>query len=246
MRRRVLTFVLLLAAGATAAAAQPAPPPQPTEAAPPIDMGADGALLPPELVFTTPAGEPFRSPMGAPYPVADWFALADADHDGALTSAEFAADSGAFFARLDSDRDGRVDGFENADYEKAIAPEITGVMRRPPARPSGGGSNWRPMSRADAMWGRMPFLSPGPNGPKGPPKRQGAAQYGLLNEPHPVRGADADLDGKVTRAEAEAAARRRFALLDLDGDGRLVLADLPKTPAQLAFGEPEAPPRRKP
>lgn len=245
MRRRVLALALILAAGAATAAAQPVPPPQPTEAAPPLELADDEAVPPPELVFISPAGEPFRAPVGAPYPVADWFELADADHDGVLTSKEFSADAGAFFTRLDVDKDGRVDGFENADYEKDIAPEISGVMRRPPAPRRGGDSFWRPLNRGDMMWGRAP-LQPARRGPEMPPKRQGAAQYGLLNEPHPVRGADGDLDGKVTRAEAEAAARRRFGLLDLDGDGRLLLADLPKTPAQLAFGDAEPPERRKP
>jgi hypothetical protein len=110
-------------------------------------------------------------------------------------------------------------------------------MRRPDIGRGSARGGWNPFSRADAMWGRGPTASTGAG--RGPvSRRQGAAQYGLLNEPHPVRGADADLDSRVSRAEAEAAATRRFKLLDRLGAGRLSLADLPDTPAQRAFRPP--------
>lgn len=248
MSRRVLLLAVSLAALAGAAAAQPVPPPQPTEPAPPLRPdGEDGFEPPDEQVFISPAGEPFRAGRDAPYPVAAWFARADTDREGSLTVAEFTADALAFHDRLDTDRDGRVDGFENADYERDVAPEISGVMKRPPPRPEGGaGEALRTPSRGDRMWGRMPLLSPKPSGPRPPPRRQGAGQYGLLNEPHPVRGSDGDLDGKITKAEAAAAARRRFGLLDGDGDGKLTLSDLPRTPAQQLFEQAGPPPRRKP
>jgi hypothetical protein len=63
-------------------------------------------------------------------------------------------------------------------------------------------------------------------------RRQGAAVYGLINEPHPIRGADADFSLGVSRAEWLAAADRRFALLDADHDGAITLAELKPTPAQ--------------
>lgn len=201
---------------------------------------------PPRQVFVSPAGEPFRAEMDQPYPVAAWFNRADGDQDGVLTQAEFTTDSLAFFDTLDTDKDRVVDGFENADYERDIAPEITGIAsnREPPA-----GMAERlalPPSRAEMM-GPPSFLHPRGRPMTAP--RQGAAQFALINEPHPVRGADADLDQRVSRAEAEAAARRRFALLDRDGDGRLALADLPATPAQRrAASRPDDPPgggRRK-
>lgn len=245
MTCRALFIAVSLAAIAGAATAEPPPPPQPTEDAPPLPM-EDAFEGPPELIFISPAGEPFRGPPEAPYPVAAWFARADTDKDGVLSSAEFTADALGFFDRLDVDKDGRVDGFENADYERDVAPEITGVMRRPPVRPPSAGGTWRPVTRGDMMWGRMPMLTPKPGRPQPGLRRQGAAQYGLLNEPHPVRGADADLDGKITRAEALAAARRRFGLLDLDGDGRLTHDDLPETPAQILFETIAPPDRRKP
>ena len=232
-------FVLV----AAPAAAQPYEPPisipggGPEEPPPPPGP-------PPQQVFISPAGEPFRAEQGQPYPVAVWFSRADADHDGVLTQAEFTADSLAFFDRLDTDKDHVVDGFENADYERNIAPEITGIMPDH-ERPSiiGGPPVAVPPSRVEQMIGAPSFLHP-----RGRPmvaRRQGAAQYSVINEPHPVRGADADLDQRVSRAETEAAARRRFAFLDADGDGRIALIDLPKTPAQLMHDGPPPDARRK-
>jgi hypothetical protein len=56
--------------------------------------------------------------------------------------------------------------------------------------------------------------------------------FGLINEPHPIRGADADLSFTVTAQEWRLAADRRFHRLDQDSDGALTLAELPPTPAQ--------------
>jgi len=233
---------LLLVLAAAPALAQPYEPPisipggGPREPPPPPGP-------PPQQIFISPAGEPFRAEFDEVYPLGLWFNQADANHDGVLTLPEFSADALAFFNRLDTDKDGVVDGFENADYEREVAPEITGLMRRrelpnavdgPPLPP--------PPSRGDQM-GPPTILQPrGGHAPM--VRRQGAAQYSLINEPHPVRGADADLDQRVSRAEAEAAARMRFGLLDKDGDGRLALADLPKTPAQ-RFAEPPPEGRRR-
>lgn len=242
-----LACLLLLAAATPVLAQDPGAPISIPGGGPPEAPPPPGP--PPLQVFISPAGEPFHAEPGQPYPVADWFSRADTNHDGALSRDEFVADSLAFFDRLDTDRDHIVDGFEVGDYERNVAPEITGLLPRRD-RPEGGRPPIATLpSRADEMWGALPPM-PMKGKPKPRPRRQGAAQYGLLNEPHPVRGADADLDQRVSRAEAEAAARRRFDLLDADHDGRLTLAELPLTPAQ-AIGEapPEgrrrkAPPRR--
>lgn len=238
MIARVACLLLLLAASPTLAREpdgpisipgggprEPPPPPGP----------------PPLQVFISPAGEPFRAEPGAPYPVAAWFARADADHDGRLTREEFVADALGFFDQLDTDRDRVVDGFENARYEREVAPEITGLRWAPASGGMGPLLNVRPRAGGEDL-GPAP-----PRGRSAPPpaRRQGAAQFGLLNEPHPVRGADADLDQRVSRAEAEAAARRRFMLLDGDGDGVLRLADLPKTAAQIQLEPPPERDRRK-
>jgi hypothetical protein len=176
------------------------------------DDDDERAPPPKEQLFISPAGEPFRAPLGGTYPMAAWFARADANHDGSLTAAEFAADHIVFFERLDASKDGVIDAFESDEYERAIAPEVAAELR--PGR----------MRQARSLFSR-----PKPQGSVA----QGATIYGLVNEPLPVRAADANFDFRISRAEAAAAAERRFALLDLDKDGRLTLAELPPTRAQV-------------
>ena len=60
----------------------------------------------------------------------------------------------------------------------------------------------------------------------------GAAAYALLNDAEPVKSADTNLDGRITRAEFLAAADRRFKRLDRNGDGKVTMAELPRPPAQ--------------
>jgi hypothetical protein len=186
----------------------------------------DGPPRPRAQLFISPAGQPFRAPGGQPYPVAAWFAQADANHDGRLTRDEFRADSDAWFKMLDANGDGQVGMPEVTRWEEELVPEITrsglgmsGASGRPTA------------AKRNTLDTRT----------------QGAAAYSLINEPHPIRGADSDFSFGVSRAEWRAATDRRFALLDVDGDGALLLADLKPTPAQTMAGmragkRPERPP----
>lgn len=208
---------IVLAAGclcATGALAQPAPGERPAAEA------TDGRL------FISPAGEPFREGDGR----AVWFAGADRDGDTLLTEAEFRLDAERFFAVVDADRNGTIDGFENQAYERDLAPEITRLAGRlgggpPRERPEGGRRGPPPGGGEGGLRG---LLGKGPEG--GGERRDGAARYALLNIPQPVRGADADLSGRVSLEEWRAAASRRFALLDTDGDGVLTLDTLPSAP----------------
>jgi hypothetical protein len=231
MIKRLAFAAALLAVSSSPSWAQEAAPPPPTDA--PSDSPADPTQPdgPPGggrhmQVFISPAGEPFRVLRTAPYPVADWFRRADADHDGALTRDEFVADSMAFFARLDTDHDGVVDGFEVNDYENKVAPEILTRMMRGDERPGEGyGGGGRRRSKGKPLFG------------KGAPEaygaqRSGAGLYGLINEVEPVSGQDRDFNRRIDKDEATFAARDRFAILDEDKDGRLTLETLPKTPIQ--------------
>ena len=193
-------------------------------------------------MFLSPAGEPYRSEPGQPYPSAIWFAQADADHDGKLTRTEFKADFERFFQTLDGNHDGVLDSFEIQDYEHNVAPEILSVFERPVGAggdqtgpgggrrrggggggPPGGGApgNGSQDAKANAAAMRL--------------QMQGARAFGFLSISEPVAGADADIDGKVSLAEFKAAADRRFDLLDKKKLGYLTLADLPRTPDQIAI-----------
>lgn len=179
------------------------------------DDDGDAPPRPRAQLFISPAGQPFRAPAGAPYPVSTWFAQADADHDGRLTRDEFRADADLWFKALDVDGDGQVSMPEVSRWEEELVPEITrsGLGMR-------GASDRRGAPRRNTVDTRL----------------QGAAAYSLINEPHPIRGADSDFSFGVSRAEWRAASDRRFALLDVDGDGVLRLADLKPTPAQAMAG----------
>jgi hypothetical protein len=188
-------------------------------------------------VFISPSGEPFRAAKGQPYPVDVWFNRADANHDGVLTLDEFEADAVAFFRKLDANGDGVIDGFEINDYEQKIAPEILPRIGRltardiPPLPYEGADEDRRRQAQAQAQAQANQEAEEFRSRRRGSPM-SGAAAFALIREPEPVAAADADFDGKVTLAEMKAAARRRFAELDVKHTGRIARADLPKTPAE--------------
>ena len=224
LRSLGLTAVLATALAGCASA----PPERPEGHRGPGEGGPAPMSNLPQL-FISPAGEPFRAPPGAPYPIADWFAGADANHDGALSRDEFVADAVRFFGVVDADHNGVIDGFEVANYEQRIAPEIIGgaapgSMRRGPRGLGAGQDDSGPVDGDMAPSVRRR--------PQGTNVLQGASLFGLIAEPEPVMAADGDFDRRITRDEAIKAARTRFALLDTDKDGLLKLAELPKTPIQ--------------
>ncbi|WP_296595566.1 hypothetical protein [Phenylobacterium sp.] len=197
----------------------------------------------PPMLFISPSGEPFRGPPGAPYPVVDWFARADANHDGRLDRSEFVADAMRFFAALDRNHDEVIDGPEVRYYETVIAPEIlrgpqfgaAGGLRLQAAYQGGGGG----MGGMGGMGGGM---GPPPGGGRGRPpgggapgrgqSLAGAAPYGLLREPQPVAAAGLSIGGRITPTDFRRRATERFDWLDRDRKGFLELATLPRTAVQ--------------
>ncbi|WP_245620046.1 hypothetical protein [Phenylobacterium immobile] len=184
-------------------------------------------------LFISPCGEPFRVEAPQAYPVGAWFAKIDSNNDHALDKAELRADAAAFFKVLDLDHDGVVAGVEITNYEMNIVPEILGMYRAeaPASIIRVQLDDNTPVTR-DPMGGRIqdrgPVRDPGLG-------MEGASAFTFLQEPQPVSASDGNFDRRITAAEFAGAADRRFRLLDRDQDGKLTLAELPRTAAQKQF-----------
>lgn len=190
----------------------------------------------PPLLFVSPAGEPFRS-TEEPYPSRAWFDGADADKDGFLTNAEMRGDGDRFFDSLDLDRDGELSASEVTHYEEEVARDVyENPFEKEGGTPFGGPpAGMKPPPGMGPPGGGFPGGGP-PPGMK-PPKDmkeppRGAAMFSIVNVRQPILMADTDLNGRVTRAELEAALARRFVALDGDRKGRLAFDALPETPFQ--------------
>lgn len=189
-------------------------------------------------LFISPSGQPFRAAADDPYPVAAWFAAADADHDGRLTLPEFTRDADRFFDQLDANHDGVIDGPEVTVYEHTIAPEILTEGSRSGEQASGqrqwsggGGGMGGGMGHRGRRGGGG--ASGGQNGStQSRITLQGAMPYSLIPLAEPVASADGNFDGRITREEFLAAAKDRFDELDASNQGYLTLSGLPKTPVQ--------------
>jgi Ca2+-binding EF-hand superfamily protein len=168
-------------------------------------------------LFISPSGEPFLQFASKPYPIVDWFKRVDTNGDGKIDKAEFSADAAQFFKTLDRNGDGVLSSEEVYIYEHYMVPEIlNGDQETPPSEPI-----------------------ENPDGTTSPPKpiltNEGAAFFGLLNDPEPVMSADRNFDFRVTRKEFLDQADRHFAMLDPKGKGYFTLDDLPKTPFEAAM-----------
>ena len=185
-------------------------------------------------LFISPCGRPYRAAPGEPYPVAVWFKEADRDHDGFLEKSEMRADAAAFFAILDTNRDGVIDIDEVNAYERVLVPEI--LRGRPEATTDarlflaqmGGGGGGGGHGGHHHGAAKSPSQTPDP----AQSEMVGAAPYGLLAEPEPVTAADTEFNGRITLAEFLAAADRRFDILDVRQTGKIAFDDLPKTAVQ--------------
>jgi hypothetical protein len=227
---KLLLVCALAAAASGAAFAQSTPPKGPPSAGPPGAPAAHG-------VFLSPSGEPFRPTAAAPDPLKTWFEQADVKHLGYLDREAFRADAVRFFKKLDENGDGVIDGFEVADYEHKLVPELgeeaegriaalsgdqagdqsgSGSGQPGQGRPGGGGQGAGDQSGQSADGaGRS-------SGGRPPPSRISQ----LIGEPEPVSGADFNLDSHVTLDEWQRATDQRFDILDQAKTGRLTLDEL--------------------
>jgi hypothetical protein len=179
-------------------------------------------------IFTSPSGQPFRAPADKPYPVAAWIAHADADKDGKISREEFDNDAKLFFLKLDTSKDGYINSPENTVYESKLVPEITRLDPRI-NQPKNHRAQYDPNMGVDQD----------PTKGRYQKSIQGAAQYGLINEPQPVRAADGNIDFRVSGAEWMNATAQRFEILDKNADGFLTADEFPKTPLQIALEAPK-------
>jgi EF hand len=191
------------------------------------------------------AGAAFAEEQGGPPPHGPGAMLSqfDANHDGVITRREFDAGRASMFTRMDANHDGVLTGDE-------MRPPWAGEGRGPhgPGGPGGPGGMEGPggpeghgwmggrhhhmmMERADANHdgniSREEFLA----GPNAMFDRLDANHDGVISAEereahhHGARGArfnpDADHDGRVTRAEFDAAGADMFGRLDANHDGRI-------------------------
>jgi Ca2+-binding EF-hand superfamily protein len=227
---KLLLVCALAAAVSGAAFAQPTPPKGPPPAGPPGAPSAHG-------VFLSPSGEPFRPTAAAPDPLKTWFEQADGKHLGYLDREAFRADAVRFFKKLDENGDGVIDGFEVADYEHKLVPELGeeaegriagmgadrgsdqggGSGSGQPGRPGGGRHRGGEQGEGGqgAETGRSSQIRP-------PASRISQ----LIGEPEPVSGADFNLDSRITLDEWLQATDQRFDILDQAKTGKLTLDEL--------------------
>lgn len=188
-----------------------------------------------EPLFISPFGEPFLGEPGGGWPVAEWFAGADADADGAITFTEFEADGRRWFIHLDANEDGRIGYSELAAYEEGLS-GLRGFQSDGPGGGAPGGRGGPPPRMNLGDDAQDANVSGGTRTGRGGPRGGGygrIAEAGWFNLPQPVKGADVNIDQQVTGEEWTAAVSRWFLALDTDRDGRLTLATLPKTPLQV-------------
>jgi Ca2+-binding EF-hand superfamily protein len=189
-------------------------------------------------VYLSLMGEPFRGTVGGPRPLADWFAVADRDHDGAVSLSEMLEDASRFFKILDVDGDGVINTIEMSRYEREIAPAQV--------RFDGGLRPFRSSDRSDSV-GRGAQQDPDREGRRsfssiGGGSRRMLRDLQYLEVPQPVMMADSDVNQRVTADEFARMAAKRFTLNDKNGDGRLEVSEL--TPPVDRKGRPAGPGQR--
>lgn len=189
---------------ATSAYAQPRP--------------ANGATRQPSL-FVSPMGEPFRANASGARGVDLWFTEADTNYDTRISHDEFIADANAFFPHVDANQDGALTSTEDTAYWRRAAPEVVSdyaggepidsTMAAPEEHRHDDGAT---VSTSSDVTLQGPHRRPAE-------RPVGAQAYGLLGDAEPIMSCDSNFDRRVTLAEFDACAERRFAMLDLNHDG---------------------------
>jgi len=186
-----------------------------------------------QTLFISPCGQPFLGLGSEPYPIVAWFKQVDANGDGKIDRDEFRADAEQFFKTLDRNGDGVISSEEVYIYENLMVPEI---LNRDHAAI---GSGIIRASLQGESGAKLQKVQDSGDGSDTPPKpmltNQGAAFFGLFNDPEPVMSADRNFDFNITHKEFMDQSDRHFVRLDTKGRGYFTLDDLPKTPAESYF-----------
>ena len=207
---------------ASAALAQPHPPSgSGAPGAGPAGAVSGAALRRPSL-FVSPMGQPFRANASGARGIDLWFTAADTDYDSRISHDEFMANANTFFPLVDANQDGALTSVEDSTYWRRSAAEVVdgpaggepiGNVADPPAqhhRDSGG---------HDVVQDNYGSIQGQPHRGAPPERPTGAQAYGLLGDAEPIMSCDSNFDRRVTLAEFDACAGRRFAMLDANHDG---------------------------
>lgn len=144
----------------------------------------------------------------------------DADGDGTITRAEKQAGATAMFARLDLNKDGKLDQTDRDAHRQQMRSQMFGKLDA---------DNNGSISKDEFMSGKRGH--DGPDGKHmGGPGMEGPGGHGMHGR-HGMRGghrggmmmkmADANNDGSVSQAEFMAAANKHFDMADANKDGRI-------------------------
>ncbi len=160
----------------------------------------------------------------------------DANGDGTITRAEAQAAAEAQFARLDVNKDGKID---QADREarrtqmreeqfKRLDTNNDGTISKAEFMADRGPKDWhrggpegRPNMPPPPEGAAPPAGAPGKHGPMRGPGRGGPGHWGGRGPGDMYGMADADGDRAVTKAEFMAAAMKRFDAMDTNHDGQV-------------------------
>jgi len=207
-----MRFLTICALGALAlGAATTADAQQPPERA---------AMRQPSL-FISPMGESFRANATGARGVDLWFTEADTNYDTRISRDEFIANANAFFAQVDASQDGYLTSVKDTAYWQRTAPElVNGYAGGEPI-----GNTLAPPDPRHRDDGTHQVIQGNDINIAGPHRGQpaerpvGAQAYGLLGDAEPIMSCDSNFDRRITLAEFDACADRRFAMLDLNHDG---------------------------
>lgn len=165
----------------------------------------------------------------------------DANSDGVLTRQEFDAARTAQFTRLDANSDGFLSREEMRAQRGERGPRgHRGQLARADANNDGNITREEFLARPTAMFDRLDANKDGVISADERPQPRQRAEGQRAERPEGHRGhrarVDADSDGRVSRAEWDAAGAAMFQRLDANNDGRI-------TQEEAQAGRPQRPAR---